>query len=84
MATVIAGMVVITTFLLTSALMFGTFLSTSVSQGESLKVLTDVSNKRLGSALTIHSLSLQVGSPTWQCRWTIAAANRWPGLASST
>ena len=55
MATVIAGMVVITTFLLTSALMFGTFLSTSVSQGESLKVLTDVSNKRLGSALTITS-----------------------------
>ena len=58
MATVIAGMVVIATFLLTSVLMFGTFLSTSVSQGESLKVLTDVSSKRLGSGLTITNASV--------------------------
>ena len=58
MATVLAGMLVITTFLLTSVLMFGTFLSTSVSQGESLKVLTDVGGKRLGSALTITSASV--------------------------
>ena len=58
MGTVLAGMVVITTFLLTSALLFGTFLSTSVSQGESLKVLTHLSSKRLGSALTITSASV--------------------------
>ena len=58
MATVLAGMVVIATFLLTSFLLFGTFLSTSVSQGESLKVLTDISSKRLGSALTITSASV--------------------------
>ena len=51
MATVLAGMVVIATFLVTSVLLFGTFLSTSVSQGKSLKVLTDVSSRRLGSAL---------------------------------
>ena len=58
MATVIAGMVVITTFLLTSVMMFGAFLTTSVSQGESLRVLTHVSNKRLGSGLTIESASV--------------------------
>ena len=58
MGTALAGMVVITTFLLTSVLLFGTFLSTSVSQGQSLKVLTDVSGKRLGSALTITSASV--------------------------
>ena len=58
MATVIAGMVVIASFLLTSMLMFGSFLSTSVSQGESLKVLTDVSSKRSGSGLTIDSASV--------------------------
>ena len=49
MATVLAGMLVMTTFLLTSVMMFGTFLSTSVSQGESLKALAGVSIKRLGS-----------------------------------
>ena len=58
MGTVLAGMVVITTFLLTSVLLFGAFLSTSVSQGQSLKVLTDVGSKRLGSALAITSASV--------------------------
>lgn len=58
MATVLAGMLVMTTFLLTSMMMFGTFLSTSVSQGESLKALAGVSIKRLGSALTITSASV--------------------------
>ena len=58
MGTVLAGMVVITTFLLASVLMFGAFLSASVSQGESLRVLTHVSSERLGSALTITSASV--------------------------
>ena len=58
MGTVLAGKVVITTFLLASVLMFGAFLSASVSQGESLRVLTHVSSERLGSALTITSASV--------------------------
>ena len=58
MATVLAGLVVITTFLVTSVLLFGTFLSTSVSQGESLKVLTHVSSDRLGSGLAITSAAV--------------------------
>jgi len=54
----IAGMVVMATFLLTSAVMFGTFLATTVSQGQSLKELTEMNQKRAGSALSITAASV--------------------------
>ncbi len=58
MGIVLAGILVIATFLLASLLMFGSFLTTSASQAESLKAQTVFNNERLGSALRITSAAV--------------------------
>ncbi len=55
MSALIAGVLVIATFLLASVLMFGTFLTSSSTQAQSLKDLGRINSKRVGSAISITS-----------------------------
>jgi flagellar protein FlaF len=55
LGTVIAGIVVIATFLLTSGVMFSAFLSTSGVQTQSLKEMVKEGKQRSGSSLNITS-----------------------------
>ena len=64
MGIIIAGMVVITMLLLSSGLMFSTFLDASVSGAQSLKDLTQGKVARLGSGLNIVSAAFYSGSDT--------------------
>jgi len=54
----VAGILVITTFLVSSSLMFGTLLSGSVEQTQSLKDLAVINKKLAGSALNITSAAV--------------------------
>lgn len=64
MGIIIAGMVVITMLLLSSGVMFSTFLDASVSGAHSLKDLTQSNVARVGSALSIVSAAFYSGSNT--------------------
>ena len=55
MSIIAPGIMVITVFLLASALMFGTFLTASATQGDSLKALATVNAARAGDQLNITS-----------------------------
>jgi hypothetical protein len=63
MSALISGVLVIASFLLASVIMFGTFLTTSATQAESLKELGKISQERMGSAINITSGSV-TGSVT--------------------
>jgi hypothetical protein len=58
MSALILGVLVITSFLLASVIMFGTFLTTSATQAQSLKELGRISQERIGSAISITSGSV--------------------------
>ncbi len=65
MSALIAGVLVIATFLLASVLMFGTFLTSSASQAQSLKDMGRVNLERTGSAISIISATVtSTGSGT--------------------
>ena len=64
MGIIIAGMVVITMLLVSSGLMFSTFLDASVSGAQSLKELTQANVARVGSGLDIVSAAFNEGSNT--------------------
>lgn len=64
MGIIIAGIVVIAMLLLSSSLMFSTFLNASVSGAQSLKDLTRANVARVGSALNIVSAAFEGGSNT--------------------
>ena len=53
MSVIAPGIMVITVFLLASALMFGTFLTASATQGDSLKDLATVNIAQAGDQLDI-------------------------------
>ena len=53
MSVIAPGIMVITVFLLASALMFGTFLTASATQGDSLKDLATVNTAQAGDSLNI-------------------------------
>ena len=53
MSVIAPGIMVITVFLLASALMFGTFLTASNTQGDSLKDLATVNAAQAGDQLNI-------------------------------
>ena len=55
MGILVAGILVITTFLVASSLMFGTILSGSVEQTQALKELAVINKRLAGSALNITS-----------------------------
>ena len=55
MSIIAPGIMVITIFLLASALMFGTFLTASATQGDSLKDLATVNTAQAGDQLDITS-----------------------------
>jgi len=54
----VAGILVITTFLVASSLMFGTILNGSVEQTQSLKELAVINKRLAGSSLNITSASV--------------------------
>jgi hypothetical protein len=58
MSVLIPGVLVIASFLLASVIMFGTFLTTSATQAQSLKELGKISQERVGSAISITSGSV--------------------------
>lgn len=58
MSVVISGILVITSFILASVLMFGTFLTTSTTQSQSLKDLAKINREKVGSAIDITSGSV--------------------------
>ncbi|PKB78830.1 MAG: hypothetical protein BZY88_16445 [SAR202 cluster bacterium Io17-Chloro-G9] len=58
MSIIAPGIMVITVFLLASALMFGTFLTASATQGDSLKDLASVNTAQAGDHLNIISASV--------------------------
>ncbi len=62
MSALIAGVLIIATFLLASVLMFGTFLTSSSTQAQSLKDLGQINSERVGSAITITSATVTVTS----------------------
>ena len=64
MGIIIAGIVVIATFLLSSSLMFGTFFNTSVSRAKSLKDLTETSRYRTHSGVSITNVTNKIASGT--------------------
>lgn len=55
MSIIVPGIMVITVFLLASALMFGTFLTASATQADSLKDLATFNTARAGDQLNITS-----------------------------
>ena len=60
MGILVAGILIITTFLVASSLMFGTILSGSVEQTQSLKELAVINKQFAGSALNITSATIGV------------------------
>ena len=58
MSIIAPGIMVITVFLLASALMFGTFLTASATQGDSLKDLATVNTARAGDQLDITTAAV--------------------------
>lgn len=58
MSVIVPGIMVITVFLLASALMFGTFLTASATQGDSLKDLATVNAAQAGDQLNITSAAV--------------------------
>ncbi|PKB65004.1 MAG: hypothetical protein BZY80_01440 [SAR202 cluster bacterium Io17-Chloro-G2] len=58
MSIIAPGIMVITVFLLASALMFGTFLTASATQGDSLKDLATVNTAQAGDQLDIVSAAV--------------------------
>ena len=65
MSALIAGVLIIATFLLASVLMFGTFLTSSSTQAQSLKDLGRINSERVGSAISITSATVtSTGSGT--------------------
>ncbi|PKB79128.1 MAG: hypothetical protein BZY88_14970 [SAR202 cluster bacterium Io17-Chloro-G9] len=58
MSVIVPGILTITVFLLASGLMFGTFLTASATQGESLKDLTVTNTSRVGNSLNITSAAV--------------------------
>jgi len=65
MSALIAGVLIIATFLMASVLMFGTFLTSSSTQAQSLKDLGQLNSERAGSAISITSATVtSTGSGT--------------------
>ena len=58
MSSLISGFLIITTFLVSSVLIFGTFLTTTVTQSQSLKELAQYTKERSGSEITITSATV--------------------------
>ncbi len=58
MSSLIAGILVISTFLVSAVLLFGTFLTISVNQSQSLKDLAQTNRDRISSQLSITSASV--------------------------
>ncbi len=58
MSSLVAGIMVIASFLLASVIMFGTFLTMSTTQSQSLKDLGQISKAKVGSTISITSASV--------------------------
>ena len=58
MSSLIPGILIIATFLAASAIMFGTFLSTSTTQSESLRELGRIKREQAGSFIFISDASI--------------------------
>ena len=55
MSIVISGVLIISSFLLASVLMFGTFLTTSSTQAQSIRNLGRLNQQKAGSEISITS-----------------------------
>ncbi len=55
MSIVISGVLIISSFLLASVLMFGSFLTTSSTQAESIRDLGKLNQQKAGSEISITS-----------------------------
>jgi hypothetical protein len=58
MSSLIPGILIIATFLAASVIMFGTFLSTSTTQSESLRELGRINRERAGSIIVVSDASI--------------------------
>ncbi len=66
---------VIASFLLASVIMFGTFLTISTTQSESLKDLGKISKEKVGSAISITSASVTDSVPGTRTDMRVAVDN---------
>jgi hypothetical protein len=75
MSSLIPGLLIITAFLVASLIMFGTFLSISATQSQSLKELGKVSRERAGSQISITSAGVTSWSPGVSNDMTLSVDN---------
>lgn len=67
MGTILGGFIVISAFLVASALMFNSFLVGSLAQSQSMKDMTQTNSRRVGSGLNITGAAVYTagGSDVW-------------------
>jgi hypothetical protein len=75
MSALIPGLLIITTFLVASVIMFSTFLSISTTQSDSLKELGQVNRERAGSLINISSAGVTGSSPGMSTDMTLEVDN---------
>jgi hypothetical protein len=63
MSSIIPGLLIITSFLIISVMMFSTFLNVSTSQSEALRELGQISKERSASVINITSASVTSSAP---------------------
>ena len=62
MSSLASGIIVIASFLLASVIMFGTFLTMSTTQSQSLKDLGNINKEKIGSSISITSAIVSAAS----------------------
>jgi hypothetical protein len=75
MSSLVAGIMVIASFLLASVIMFGTFLNMSSEQAQSLKDLGKINQQKVGSAIRITSGYVSSATPGIDTEITLAVDN---------
>lgn len=75
MSSLASGIIVIASFLLSSVIMFGTFLTMSTDQSQSLKDLGKISKEKLGSSISISSAAVAGSSPGVSTDMTLQVNN---------
>jgi hypothetical protein len=75
MSALIPGILIITTFLVASVIMFSTFLSISTTQSDSLKELGQVNRERASSLISISSAGVTGSSPGVSTDMTLQLEN---------
>lgn len=75
MSSLIPGLLIIASFIIASMIMFGTFLTVSTAQSQSLKDLGKVSQERARSAINISSAAVAGSNPGVSTDLTVSIDN---------